>query len=261
MEFIKKNYEKVILGAVLLGLVAVLAFMPFVISYDQQKTRELPGIITRKPDPLPPLDLSAQQSALDRLKSPYLLDFSTTNKLFNPVQWQRTKDGRVAKSGGLGPTAAVVGKITPLYYSITLDSVATNALGIPPRYTFVVEHQAAAQPALRHAQRQYASPGEKVRDFTLKEVKGAPENPDMLVLKLADTGETATLSKSQPFRRVDGYTADLKYDPDKLNATAVRVGERLAFAGDDYNVIAIGANEVILLAQSNQKKYSLRYSP
>ena len=31
MEFIKRNYEKIILSLVLLGLVGVLAFMPFVI--------------------------------------------------------------------------------------------------------------------------------------------------------------------------------------------------------------------------------------
>ena len=35
-----------------------------------------------------------------------------------------------------------------------------------------------------------------------------------LVLKLADTGQTIQLSKDKPFRRVDGYTADLKYDPE-----------------------------------------------
>jgi hypothetical protein len=35
----------------------------------------------------------------------------------------------------------------------------------------------------------------------------------------------------------------------------------LSFAGDDYNVIAIDQGEVILLAQSNQKKYTLPYTP
>jgi len=39
------------------------------------------------------------------------------------------------------------------------------------------------------------------------------------------------------------------------------VGADLKFAGDDYNVFAIDENEVILLAHSNQKKYTLRYTP
>jgi len=101
----------------------------------------------------------------------------------------------------------------------------------------------------------------KNEGFTLVAVKGPPENPDQLVLKLADTGATNSLSKSQPFRRVDGYSADLKYPPENYSRTGQRVGDHLAFAGDDYNIIAIDKNEVILLAQSNQKKYTLPYAP
>jgi len=264
MEFIKRNYEKIILGAVLLGLVGALAFMPVVIYYDQQQMEEKKHtVIPRKVEPLPDLDLSRQDAVLDRLKSPYDLDFSTTNKLFNPVQWQKDKNGTRIKimTGHEVVDAVVITKITPLYYSISLDSVATNALGTPPRYTFNVEHQAAALPAQRHSQHQYASVKEKVRDFTFIGIKGPPENPDLMTLKLADTGAEVTLSKDKPFQRVDGYTVDLKYDPDKLNVAGQRVGASLKFGGDDYNIIAIDQNEVILLAQSNQKKYTLRYAP
>ena len=37
MDFVKKHYEKIILGAVLLGLVGALVFLPVLISGDQQK--------------------------------------------------------------------------------------------------------------------------------------------------------------------------------------------------------------------------------
>ena len=267
MEFIRKNYEKIILGAVLLGLVGVLAFMPVVIYYDQQKMTDLRNDVTHpKSVPLPPLDLSQQDAVLDKLKSPYQLDFTASNRLFNPVQWQRDKDGTLIKittGHEVGPGAAVVTKITPLYYIISLDSVATNALGTPPRYTFSVEHQAAAYLSQRRPQHLYASVGEKTRDFIIpkQDVKGPPDDPDRLTLRLVDTGAEVTVSKDHPFQRVDGYTADLKYDPEKLNATGLRVGADLKFAGDDYNVIAIDENSVILLAQSNQKKYTLRYAP
>ena len=70
-----------------------------------------------------------------------------------------------------------------------------------------------------------------------------------------------TVSKAKPYQRVDGYSADLKYSPENVNRTGLRVGDHLAFAGDDYNVIAIEENDMILLAQSNQKKYTLRYAP
>lgn len=148
MEFIKRNYEKVILSLVLLGLVGALAFMPVVIYYDQQQMEDMKRSVTHPHVvPLPPLDLSPQQAVLDRLKSPYNLDFSSTNKLFNPMQWKKQNDGTLVKittGHEVGPDAAVVTKITPLYFSISLDSVITNEASV--RYVFSIEDQSAAFP-------------------------------------------------------------------------------------------------------------------
>jgi hypothetical protein len=151
-----------------------------------------------------------------------------------------------------------------------MDSVTTNELGA--LYKFSIEDQAAVIPAQRHKRPHYSSLakgydtvtdklGGKNEGYTLKEVKGPPENPDQLVLVLADTQATATLSKDKPFRRVDAYSADLKYDPGNFSRAGLRVGDHLSFAGDDYNVIDIQSNAVILLAQSNQKHYTLTYTP
>jgi hypothetical protein len=272
MEFIKRNYEKIILSLVLLGLVGILAFMPVQIFNDQEKMRNLrEKFIPRKPEPLPALDMSRQDAVVNRLGASYELDFSTTNRLFNPVQWQKSADGKLIKNDNdtkVGIKAAVVAKITPLYYIIALNAVDTN--GIAPRYSVSIEDQTAAIPAQRRKRPHYVSKGEAVTDktvggknegFKLDGVKGPPENPDELVVILADTGATNTLSKSQPFRRVDGYTADVKYDPEKYNGTGLRVGDHLGFASDDYKIVAINQNEVILSAQSNQKNYTLRYAP
>jgi hypothetical protein len=261
MEFIKRNYEKIILSLVLLGLVGVLIGMWFVIQADVQSMTDLKNTYLSGPvRPLPDLDLSGPEAALVRLKTPPALDFSTTNKLFNPVQWQKNKVGVPVRAERLGVQAAVVTKITPLYFSISLDSVMTNALGA--RYVIFVESPAAALPALRHPQRHYLSVSNKLNNlFTLQAVKGPAEDPTQLVFRLADTGETALVSKDQPFRRVDGYTADLKYDPENLKFTAQRVGDHFSFGGDNYNIIAIDQNGVILLAQSNQRKWPLPYAP
>ena len=276
MEFIKRNYEKIILSLVLLGLVGVLAFMPVMIFYDRQQMDDARRIYLKKnPEALPPLNLVPQNKVLERLKSSYTLDFSATNKLFNPVQWQKGPDGKlykIVKGTEVGPGAVVVAKITPLYFVITLVMVDTN--GLAPRYSMSIEDQTAPTQVLRRKRPHYVSRGETVRDiavagknegFKLTDVKGPPENPDELVLTLAETGETVRLSKSQPFRRVDAYTADLRYDPEPknntVNAAALRVGATMRFADDEYNIIAIDKNDVILLAQSNQKHYTLRYAP
>jgi hypothetical protein len=159
-----------------------------------------------------------------------------------------------------GPQTAVVTGITPLYLVLNLDSVSTNELGA--RYVVSVERQAAATAATRRKQSRYVSTDDPKKDvFTLLRVEGPPENPDGLVLRLADTGQTITLTNGVPFRRVDGYAADIKYDPDSAHWSGQRIGNRLHFERDDYTIVDINSNEVILSAQSNQKKWTLRFAP
>jgi hypothetical protein len=262
MDFIKKHYEKILLCAVLLGLVGALVMMGFVIEADQEKFKEITDtVFNGKSQPLPELDFTRQTNLVERIESPAALDFSTTNKLFNAVQWQKDVNGNLIKiktGHEIGAEAAVVTKITPIYFTISLYSVATNEFGA--RYALMVENQAAPFPAQRRPLRHDASVGDKNPVFTLVSIAGAPENPHQLNLKLAD-GETAVVTKDKPFQRVDGFAADLKYDPEALKWASRRVGADLKFAGDDYNIVAIHQNEVILSEQSNQKRTTLRYAP
>jgi len=262
MDFLKKHYEKILLSVVLLGLVGALVCMAFIIPSEQEKVREIgEGIIHGRTVALTNLDLTRQDNVVERLQSAYKLDFETTNKLFNPVAWQRTADGRMFKAAGAGPLAAVVTGITPLYTELTLDSIDTN---FGARYVISVEHQAAATAYLRRKQKIFVSMDDPKKDvFTLLRVAGPPENPDELVLRLADTGQTIHLPKDKPFRRVDGYTADLKYDrePEKASWSGQRIGSHLRFAGDEYTIVDINSNGVVLWAQSNGKKWTLPYAP
>jgi hypothetical protein len=268
MDFVKKHYEKILLGFVLLGLVGALVFLPFMIANDQDNLRRYKeGIIHGKVTPLPAVDLAQDAKALEQVQSPYKLDFSTTNKLFNSVPWLRKADGTLIKGSQADVSAAVVTKITPLYLVLTLDSIETNDLGA--RYAISMERQAAALPAQRVKKQHYVSVGEPVGEknngFVIKAVSGSPADPKTmkLVLQLMDTGESATLTKDKPFQRVDGYTADLKYEIDKPAKTwsGQRVGAVLKFAGDDYIIVAIDQGAVILKARSNDKKTPLSYNP
>jgi hypothetical protein len=177
------------------------------------------------------------------------------------MEWQRALDGSLIPAATkTGAQMAVVTNIVPLYTIISLDATITNELGA--NYVVKVERQAAAKPAQRAAARHYVSVGEKPNDvFALLSVKGPPENPDALVLKLADSGETISISKDHPFRRVDGYSADFRYDPERRLFRAVRVGDKRAFGGVDYAVVEVNSNELILEDQSNQKKTSLPFAP
>src|SRR5271154_1235727 len=103
MDFVKKHYEKVILVAVLLGLVGALVFLPVLISGDQQKLKDVTEtVINPKAVPLPELDLTEEENVFRRLQSPVQFDFESTNKLFNPVEWQKKMDGTPIKGSRLG---------------------------------------------------------------------------------------------------------------------------------------------------------------
>jgi hypothetical protein len=264
MDFVKKNYDKIILSAVLLGVVGFLVFLPFVIAHDQAELKDKADNVTSpRVQPLPPVDLMQESNATERVQSPASFDFSSTNRLFNPLEWKRAADGSLfpIRSGKeMGAGAVVVTRITPLYFVLSLDSVVTN--GISPRYVVGVEHQAAFNPAMRRKQQRYVSLDDPKKDaFTLVQVKGAPDNPDSLVLKLADTGETVEISRDKPYQRPEAYAADLRYDPEKKNFPGRRVGSYVSLSTGDYIVVAIDENEVVLFDQSNQKKTTLRYAP
>src|SRR5262245_43226220 len=116
MDFLKKHYEKVLLGLVLLGLVAAVAFMLFKIGGDKQKLEDLRNSYIRKTaKPLTNLDLTVPEHALKRAGAPAAIDFTTSNRLFNPLAWVKTADGRLIPSTQTGPGSLVVSNIIPLY--------------------------------------------------------------------------------------------------------------------------------------------------
>jgi hypothetical protein len=266
MDFIKKHYEKILLGVVLVGLAGVAAYLLVMIPSERESLKEASEHILEQPvKPLTSLDLSTPSNLLGRLEAPLVPDFSSTNKLFNPVPWVKAADGHLIKNetgDKIGPQAVVVTNITPLYLIITLDDVRVSDSGA--RYMIGVEKEAAPTPAQRRKKQYYASLNEKNDTFTLSGVQGASENPT-LVLRLNDTGESATLAKDRPFKRADGYMADLKYDPEKKVWPSQRVGATLSLGGDIYalkgiNQVATNQFEVVLSARSNDKKTVRPYS-
>ena len=126
MDFVKKHYEKILLGIVLLGLVGALGILPFWILQDQAELERTRQTMTSPTvQPLPPLDLTEQNNAIQRLQSPYKLNFETTNRLFNPVKWQMKPNGtriKIESGKEVGPQAVEIIRISPLYSIFTLDS-------------------------------------------------------------------------------------------------------------------------------------------
>ncbi len=259
MDFLKKHYEKVLLGVVLLGLAVAVAFLPFKIASEKQKLEDMRNaLIHPKVNPLTNLDLALPDLALKRVAASAVVDFSSPNKLFNPMPWQKAADGTLIKKNemNIGPNAVAIVKMAPLYLKITLDDVTmveTNA-----RCKIGVENETTLSLKDRKKQK-YCKLGDKNETFLLRDIKASPTNLSV-VLELNDTGQRVELGTNQPFRRIEGHMVDLKYAPENKAWTSRRVGATLTFNGEDYNIVAITENEVVLSAKSNQKKWTIKYS-
>jgi hypothetical protein len=261
MEFLKKHYEKVVLGVVLVGLAVAVAVLPFFISSEKDKLDQMKSAVLHpKVKPLTNLDLTVQDQTIKRLASPALIDLGPPNRLFNPMPWQKAADGHLILRESVGPNRIVVTNITPLFLVLTLDSVTPSDAG--PKYVIGVEKQAAPNPAQRNKRQHLCSmnPPTKTDVFTMLEVKGKPDEPSQVIVQLNDTGEKAVITKEQPFHRVDGYAADLHYDLEKKSWTHRRVNSQppLSFNGEEYNIVAINQNEVVLSAKQNGKKWAVK---
>jgi hypothetical protein len=270
MDFLKKHYEKVLLGVVLVGLALAVAFLPFKISSDKQTLEEATAKrITKTVKPLTNLDLTFPEDTLKRMATPASLDLSSGNRLFNPVPWQQAADKHLIKveSGNIGPLAVIITKLTPLWTTFSLDKVVVLDSGAAEKgktnevkYVVGVKKEAAPE-GKREKKQSYVKLNDKNESFALREVKGPADESAQLILELSDTGEKAVVTTNQPFRRIDGWMADLKYDPETKTWSKRRVGSQLVFNGEDYNIVAISSNEVVLSAKSNQKKWTVKQNP
>ena len=266
MDFIKKHYEKVLLGAVLMFLTVAVFYMVIEIPREKGALKEkTSGIIRVSSKPLDSPDAARMKDAYDRLERKVTLNYSSGHNLFNPVTWQKQPNGsllKVATGNEVGPAAVNVLRINPLYTTITYESSGASE-GI---YLVGIQRDAEAKSANRSKKSKYVSLNEKGEFFTLREVKGPPERPE-LTLELADTGERVKITADQPYQRVDGYTVDLEYKPENRKWSGKRVWDYLLppFAGDLFTVVGINRVatnqfEVILSAKSTGKKTTIRFN-
>jgi hypothetical protein len=258
MDFLKKHYEKVLLGVVLLGLAVAVAFLPFKIASEKQKLEDMrSNLLHPKVNPLTNLDLALPDLALKRVAASAVVDFGAPNKLFNPMPWQKATDGRLLKvdATNIGPSAVTIVKLTPLYLKLTLNEVTAVEAGT--RCRIGVENETALAAKERRKEK-YCRLGDKNEIFALRDIKASPTQTNV-VLELNDTGQRVELGTNQPFRRIEGHMVDLKYAPENKAWSGRRVGAALAFNGEDYNIVAITENEVVLSAKSNQKKWTIKY--
>ena len=254
----RKHYEKILL---ILALVGVGAAVFYLYGAAQEEQRKLDEFVTGKRVAsvagVAPVDLTHFWNAEKILDDPPALQLSTPHNLFNPVKWQRRPDNTLLKIGSvkdIGPYALTIAAVRPLHLSIALDRPAGSG------YWLVVTNGAAHPRSRLYRTTQFASlTSTNTAVFVLRDVK-APEDPAAMefVVELKDTGENVTFTPTQPYQRVEGYEADLRYDVEGKTFENVRQGAQLRLSGENYNIVAIKPDEVLLSADSNDRRYSIK---
>ena len=263
MEQLKQHYEKVILGLAMLALV----YSAYIVWTDDSEGKIEKQVQAREPGrvqqvkEMDKMDMSKYQETLARLEDAETLNLSNPHNLFNPVQWRVTRQGTTLKvelGNEIGAGAIVLSETLPLYLKI--EYRGTTGTAQKTRYRFAVTREAAETKKKRLRMTTTAQLNDKdTRDmFTLIKIVGAPADPTAFELQLANNAGTVTVEKGKLFQRVDGYTATLKYPPDNKTYANKRVRDKLFFADDGHNIVAIEASEVVLSTASTSKRTSIR---
>jgi hypothetical protein len=269
MDFLKKikdacrlHYEKILLIVVLLGLAAAVLYLSKAKESEEETIQSfLQGLDKTSGSKVKAVDLSANDAAVRLITNPPPLNFSLPHHLFNPVKWQRHPPPnnsllKIGTGDEIGFKKLTIAKLTPLHFIINLERVPS-----PGSYYFGVTREAAERPMDRKKKQRFATLNTKNEFFTLKEIKGPPEDPTELILELADGATKASVSTNNTYTQVEGYEADLKYAVDGKTFNNLRVNSPLRFLDEDCIVVAITQNEVVVLARSNDKRYTVRQTP
>ncbi len=271
MEQLKQHYEKLILGLAMLALV----YAAYIIVMDDSEEKIEAQVLERnKPDleskkEMPEIDMSAYQAALARLENARPLHLGNPHNLFNPVQWRVARDGTVLKverGNEIGAGAIVLSGTKPLHLKVEYRGI--SGAGSNLRYRFAVTRESAKRKKERLRMTTTAK-DENYKDtrdlFTLLKIEGPAgadgkvSDPTAFQLRLAGDTGIITVGKGKPFQRIDGYTASLAYNTPGESKSYVnkRVGDRLFFADDGHNIVAIGEREVVLSTASTSKRTTI----
>lgn len=264
MEFLKNHYEKLILSVVLLGLAIAAGYLPFEVAKVRERLAEVTTAIEEgRVEPLKPLDLSTNEAVLRRATSRVEFTFGKgTHGLFNPAGTWRKGPGPGGWPPIPPPPSGVEGLtvtgITPLLLKIEYQGISQGSSGaFGTRYRFYIQNQASTNAALARGRIVILATNDKPAagdPILIKDIIGAPEEPDAIQVQLTDTRELVTISKDKPHTEVAGYSAELRHEREGRTFSRLRPGSKLTVAGATYNVVAIRDTDVTIEDDQSKRR-------
>lgn len=266
MDFIKKQYEKILLSAVLLALAVGAFLLTLRVESVKVHITEQGNIRrNRSKAELVPINLSTNIEALERLAKPIVFNFSGSHagghNLANPVRWIKDRNGQVVQERpgvGRGPSGLSLTRTIPLPLLVSFEGAAGT--GDDLRYLFRIEKQYARKADARRATVVSVTLNNKTPDslFSLREIHGPKEAPTEVVIEMLDGGERLVLSREKRFSRPMGYMADFRYDFESKSFSSKRLDDSVQIGGRNYKVVAISKDEVVFSDPDSQKRTVVR---
>lgn len=275
MEFLKNNYEKVVLGLMLLLMAGGAVLLVLEAGSVQERLSEYRKlIIGGDSKPPPAIDLDAMKKALAGATKPSQTDFATVHRVFNPGAWYVDTNGNLIDGTKVGVSQLAVHSITPQRLLLELASTGGTtdrpsvSLRVTREFAKDLSQQArvsktvpvnATNTATTASSAHLLDPQRKMV-ILVREIGGTPETPEVKC-ELHEPGKDAikfNLSKAQGFVNVVEYIASVQYMVETNFAwPKARKDMPLVFAGDTNIVVEVTASNVIVRAVSNDKVTTL----
>ncbi|NBP23194.1 MAG: hypothetical protein EBU81_01275 [Proteobacteria bacterium] len=258
MEFIKKQYEKLVLGFVLLAVAGLAISLVFSVSQVRSDLENaLQQLAGAKQKPLVPenLETNLTQTYLKKVtQRPQIVLAGQDHYTFNPITWTRASSGRLEPSKPR-PNTGASGLSYVAAHDLVLEIAFEQVAGTPeaPRYQFSVRRDYEKTANARRAIVESVAVGSENKDqlFRVVEAQGPKESPTNFICELIATRETFQLAKGKSFRRTQGYSADLRYEADRRDFPQKRVGESITLSGAVYKIVAIEKDELVVSAPNS----------
>lgn len=264
----RQHYEKFILTAALLILAGAVYFLYEASVAEREKIRDIPkGFEGRKVKSVQPANLSAFNIAIKQIENPPVLDLAKRHHLFNPVQWVTRGGGQPQKIQSddlIGPNAMVATKIGPLNLVVAYGYTAQS--GMPPDVTvtgyWINTTNELFAGGSKRVRKDFMSTGTNTTAlFFIREIVGEPKEPTEFRAEMKEGGEKFSFAPGKPYFRVVGHEAELLYKPTTRKYAGQRKGMTIDIDGQNYKIIDILPNQVVLSDDSNGKQYFIPSVP